>query len=109
MSELPEDIEAIVQEVIHEEEVVVTEAEIEAALAEPVFAGIVARAMHPRARLLTKKGAAILRRTLAIAFLTDPHMAALLAAARKDPTRLRSGAVTEGAGESTRRARRVPR
>jgi hypothetical protein len=60
------------------------EAAIAEALAEPVLAGIIARSMAPRARMLTDKGRERMRRELAVMFLTVPRMMAVLAQARAE-------------------------
>jgi hypothetical protein len=60
------------------------EAAIQAALADPVLSGIIARATARHAGLLTEKGLERTRRTLAVTFLTDPRAVSLLASARAD-------------------------
>lgn len=76
------ELDAIVREALEEEEPAVTEAQIQAMLADPTFGRISARAAKPYQGLLTEKGQARALRTLAIVFLTDPHAAELLAEAR---------------------------
>jgi hypothetical protein len=58
------------------------EAAIDAALAEPVLAGIIERSMASKVGMLTDKGRDRMRRTLAVVFLTDPRAMSLLAEAR---------------------------
>jgi hypothetical protein len=60
------------------------DAAIEAALADPVLTGIVERSMASKARLLTDKGRARMRRDLAVLFLTEPRMMSVLAQARAE-------------------------
>lgn len=85
----PEDdaeLMALVDEVLREQIADPTDAEIEAILADPVFAPIAARAVQPYDKALTEKGRAGALRTLAVVFLTDPRAASLLAAVRAGAT-----------------------
>jgi hypothetical protein len=87
--ELTEEDHAILRSVLEEEPPAEPDdAAIAAALAEPVLAGIVARAMKTREGLLTEKGRERMRRTLAVLFLTEPRAMSLLAQARQggDPS-----------------------
>ena len=81
--ERDDDLDAILRECLEEEEPVVTEAQIEAMLADPTFARIAARSAKPYEGLLTEKAQARALRTLAVVFLTDPHAAEVLARARQ--------------------------
>jgi hypothetical protein len=100
MSTTPDDLDDVVRAALEEEEALppVTEEEVEAALADPVLAGLIARAIEPHEHKLTAKGLAEIRRTTAMVFLRDPGSAALLARAREAALRDTSGAVP---GEAT--------
>jgi hypothetical protein len=61
----------------------ITEAQIDALLADETFAGIAAGATRKYEQMMTEEGLSRARRTLAVVFLTEPHAAALLARARE--------------------------
>ena len=94
MTTTPDDLDDIARSALEEEEAMTppTDAEIDAALADPVLAGIIARAIQPHESKLTAKGLARMRRTTAIVFLRDPGSAALLARVREGALRDASGA-----------------
>jgi hypothetical protein len=81
--DLDDDLAEIVRASLEEEEPEVTDAQIEALLADPTFARIAAAAVLPHEETMTEKGLAGARRTLAVVFLTDPSAMALLARARE--------------------------
>jgi hypothetical protein len=80
---LDDDLAEIVRASLAEEDPEVTDAQIEALLADPTFARITAAAVLPHEETMTEKGLAGARRTLAVVFLTDPSAVALLARARE--------------------------
>jgi hypothetical protein len=98
MSTTPEDLDDIVRAALEEEAALppVTEADVDAALADPVLAGILARVLQAHEGKLTAKGLERMRRSTAIVFLRDPESAALLARVREGALRDGSGAVVPG-------------
>jgi hypothetical protein len=106
-ADLDADDRALLRSILEEEDPPEPDdAAIEAALAEPVLAGIVERSMESKARLLTDKGRERMRRTLAVVFLTDPRAISLLAQARAE-----AGSATVSTGtpnaDTTRRSGRT--
>lgn len=84
-AELDEDDRAILASILEEEAPTEPDdAAIQAALAEPVLAGIVERSMASKVGLLTDKGRERMRRSLAVMFLTEPRAMSLLAQARAE-------------------------
>jgi hypothetical protein len=76
------DLDEIVQDALRDRPPAPTEAEIQAALADPTFAAIAARAVKPYDKTLTRAGKEKALRTLAVVFLANPRAASLLAGAR---------------------------
>jgi hypothetical protein len=93
MSTTPDELDEIVRSALEEEAALPlpTEAAIDAALADPVLAGIIDGAVQAHEGKLTAKGLERMRRSTAIVFLRDPGSAALLA-------RMRAGAIGDGSG-----------
>lgn len=105
-ADLAEADRALLRSILEEEDAPAPdEAAVEAALADPVLAGIVERSMQSQARLLTDKGRERMRRTLAVVFLTDPRAMSLLAQARAEAGSTTVSTGTQGA-EAPRRRRR---
>jgi hypothetical protein len=79
-----------------------SEEAIQAALSDPTFAGVVARATRRLPGILTPKAVEQTRRTLAVLFLTNPHAASLLADTREAEAslaQLKAGAEPAPAGK----------
>lgn len=85
MKEDDDDVQAMIAEALRDEAPPIPEADIQAALADPVLAPIIARALRGMETTLTSKGLAPARRMLAIVFLTHPEpLARLRAGAAQD-------------------------
>jgi hypothetical protein len=78
-----DDLAEIIRAAAEEDEPEVTDAQVEALLADPTFARIAATAVRPYEGVMSEKGLAAARRTLATVFLTDPAAASRLARARE--------------------------
>lgn len=109
----PDDVAEIVRSVLEEEERPVSEADIDAALADPALAAILARVLAPHEGKLTPKGLERMRRTVAVVFLRDPTAASLLTQVREggDASRTvtnESAGVPVVATPQRRRRRRTP-
>lgn len=78
-----DDLDEIIRAAVEEDEPEVTDAQIDAILADKTFARIVTKAVQPYEQIMTEEGLHRARRTLAVLFLTDPHAVSLLARARE--------------------------
>jgi hypothetical protein len=106
----PRDLDPDLRAILEEEaaEAPAEAFDLEAALADPTLAALIERTIQPRAHLLSEKGKAHLRRTLARVFTTDPGAAALLAKVREQGGMGTSGPKPAGeAGAPTKRRRRM--
>jgi hypothetical protein len=109
MTTEPDDLDALLQSILAEDDHPAAAVAPEALLSDPTFLAFIERATRPYERILTPKAMDHARRTLAALFTTDPEAASLLARLREPGPRDASGArKTRGVETAGRRRRRAP-